>query len=221
MEIIPPQPSETPKVTSQTRNSAAETVISSDFETFLKMLTTQLENQDPLDPVKSEDFAVQLATFSGVEQQVYTNDLLSALIEQSNAAGLGQFSDWVGMEARVAAPAYFDGTPIQISPKPSLTAERATLVVENEFGAEVQRVEIDVSHDLIEWSGIINDTPALPGNYSFKVESYTNGEIEDTKLVEIYTFIEEVRVDGSATVLVLNGGNTVDAGAVTGLRPTS
>ena len=50
--------------------------ISSDFETFLRMLTVQMQNQDPLNPIQSSDFAVQLATFSGVEQQVRTNDLL-------------------------------------------------------------------------------------------------------------------------------------------------
>ena len=41
-----------------------------DFETFLKMLTTQIRNQDPLNPMEGSEFAVQLATFSGVEQQV-------------------------------------------------------------------------------------------------------------------------------------------------------
>ncbi|MFV2001871.1 MAG: flagellar hook capping FlgD N-terminal domain-containing protein, partial [Paracoccaceae bacterium] len=53
--------------------------VNSDFETFLKLLTTQLKNQDPLKPVDSSDFAVQLATFSSVEQQVKTNDLLTSL----------------------------------------------------------------------------------------------------------------------------------------------
>ena len=57
-------PVQTPPVPPQTG------VISSDFQTFLTMLTTQLQNQDPLNPVESSDFAVQLATFSGVEQQV-------------------------------------------------------------------------------------------------------------------------------------------------------
>ncbi len=41
--------------------------ISADFETFLKMLTVQMQNQDPLNPVDSSDYATQLATFSGVE----------------------------------------------------------------------------------------------------------------------------------------------------------
>ena len=49
--------------------------ISSDFNTFLRMLTVQMQNQDPLNPIDSADYAVQLATFSGVEQQVRTNQL--------------------------------------------------------------------------------------------------------------------------------------------------
>lgn len=56
-----------------------------DFETFLKMLTTQIRNQDPLNPMEGSDFAVQLATFSGVEQQVQTNDLLQKMTDQLGA----------------------------------------------------------------------------------------------------------------------------------------
>jgi len=41
-------------------------LVSSDFDTFLKMMTTQVQNQDPLNPVDSSDYAVQLATFSSV-----------------------------------------------------------------------------------------------------------------------------------------------------------
>ena len=47
---------------------APSRAISSDFDTFLRMLTVQMRNQDPLDPIDSADYAVQLATFSGVEQ---------------------------------------------------------------------------------------------------------------------------------------------------------
>ena len=66
----------TPLFPSQSTSIApsSNSALSSDFETFLKMLTVQMENQDPLNPVDSADFAVQLATFSSVEQQVLTND---------------------------------------------------------------------------------------------------------------------------------------------------
>lgn len=72
--------------------SGARGQISSDFQTFLKMLTAQIQNQDPLNPTPSDEFAVQLATFSSVEQQVRTNDLLVALGAQFGSMGMAQFA---------------------------------------------------------------------------------------------------------------------------------
>ena len=59
-----------------------------DFDTFLKMLTSQLKNQNPLNPMEGTEFAVQLATFSGVEQQAQTNKLLAQMVAQMNARRL-------------------------------------------------------------------------------------------------------------------------------------
>ena len=57
-----------------------------DFETFLKLLTAQLRNQDPLQPMDSTEFVAQLASFSAVEQQVRANDRLACCVgfEQRN-----------------------------------------------------------------------------------------------------------------------------------------
>ena len=87
-----------------TSTVAKKPVISSDFDTFLKMLTTQIKNQDPTNPMDSADFAVQLATFSGVEQQVRTNDLLGDLGAQFGVMGMSQLGAWVGQEARAPGP---------------------------------------------------------------------------------------------------------------------
>jgi len=128
---------QTPAPTGQTAvvaTTPAADEISSDFETFLRMLTVQMQNQDPLNPVDSSDYAVQLATFSGVEQAVLTNDLLKSLTAQMNSSGLAGMANWVGKEARAAAPAFFDGNPVTITPKPSAIAERVEVVVRNESG---------------------------------------------------------------------------------------
>lgn len=53
---------------------------------FLKLLVTQLQYQDPLDPLDAQDFASQLAEFTAMEQQLVTNELLTAQIEMSSAA---------------------------------------------------------------------------------------------------------------------------------------
>jgi len=68
--------------------STAMQQLSGNFDTFLQLLTTQLQNQDPLDPLDSNQFTQQLVEFSQVEQQINTNDNLNSLISltQSNAS---------------------------------------------------------------------------------------------------------------------------------------
>lgn len=194
-------------------------VVSSDFETFLVMLTTQMENQDPLNPIESSDFAVQLATFSSVEQQVQTNDLLKGLTEQMGLMGMAQLAGWVGMEARAAAPAYFDGAPITLSPNPATTAQEAVLIVRDAHGVEVERSTIAASTDAIEWAGVDDQGNPLPaGVYSFELESYAHDDLIATSQVDVYSRISEARNEGGQTVLILEGGVQVPASQVNSLR---
>lgn len=199
-------------------DSAASTVISSDFETFLKMLTTQLENQDPLDPVKSEDFAVQLATFSGVEQQVLTNDLLESLTAQMGLSGMGQYAGWVGMEVKAPVAGNFSGSPLTLSAKPQASSDKAILVVQDVNGRTVGRVSIPVSTSTFEWDGTLGNTTASDGLYSFSVESYSKGKLTSTDPVELYTRVTEAQLKNGETVLVTDGGVSVNAAEVTALR---
>ena len=197
----------------------SEAVISSDFETFLKMLTVQMENQDPLNPTDSAEYAMQLATFSGVEQQVLTNDLLSAVMMQMNTTGMAQMADWVGKEARAAAPAHFDGQPITIAPNPAAIADRVDLVVYDEAGEEVQRMEIPKSAEPVEWAGVdASGAPFPPGAYSFRVESHSNGEVVLDEVADVYARVEEVRSENGQSILILSGGIGVLASEVSALR---
>lgn len=197
----------------------AARAISSDFNTFLRMLTVQMQNQDPLDPIESSDFAVQLATFSGVEQQVRTNELLGQLSGQLALGGLAQMAAWVGQEARAAMPARWDGAPVTLSPNPAQGADAAELVVRNAAGREVSRSPIPVAAEPIEWVGVGADgAPLPPGTYRFEVVSLAKGEVLRTDPCELYARVAEVRAEGGKTVLVMQGGATVDADAVTALR---
>lgn len=193
--------------------------ISSDFETFLKMLTVQMQNQDPLNPVDSSDYAVQLATFSGVEQQVQTNDLLKGLTALLGTSGMAQMAAWVGKEARAPAAGYFDGSPITIAPNPAIIAEKAEVVVRNASGTEVDRFEIPVTADPVEWSGL--DAQGYPrdlGLYNFEVISTAGGDILAQDPVDVYSTITEVRSQGGETVLILEGGAAISAAQVSALR---
>ncbi len=198
---------------------ADDSVISSDFQTFLTLLTTQLENQDPLNPLDSSEFAVQLATFSGVEQQVKTNDLLRDLAAGIGAAGLSQFAGWVGMEARVTAPARFDGAPITLAPAPDPASDAATLVVRDATGREVSREPMPPVSAPVLWAGTGPGGQPLPaGLYTFEVESLNRGEVTSVRPVDHYARVSEVRQGPDGVELVLNGGSVVAASAVSALR---
>lgn len=206
---------------SQTRPQAQTdaAMITSDFETFLTMLTAQLENQDPLNPVESTDYAVQLATFSGVEQQVQTNDLLKELAGQLGVMGMADLASWVGKEARVAAPVHFDGSPIELTGKPPAAADLAYLVVTDETGAQVSRTNIPVSDEPITWAGVDSTGNPLPeGVYRFELETYGNGVHISTDTMESYARVAEIQTEGSSMYLVLEGGARVDADDITALR---
>lgn len=194
--------------------------LASDFETFLKMLVVQLKNQDPLNPVDSSDYAVQLATFSSVEQQVQTNDLLKSLAAQLGVSGMAQMGAWVGMEARTPAARAFDGaTPLALTTETASAADRAQLVVMSERGREVQRIDLPARGGVVQWSGKDEFGFAmLPGRYQFNVESYLGEDLLATTPVQSFSRIVEARVDGRQTLLVTEDGAVISADQVTAMR---
>ena len=68
-----------------TAPDAAQQQLSGNFSTFLTLLTTQLQNQDPMNPMDSNQFTQQLVEFSQVEQQINTNDNLKTIIGQGTS----------------------------------------------------------------------------------------------------------------------------------------
>lgn len=214
MELTPT--SATPRSTAEGSTAPA---ITSDFTTFLKMLTTQLQNQDPMNPIDSTDFALQLATFSGVEQQVRTNTLISGLSDQLGLMNLAQLSGWIGQEARTLQDVHFDGAAITLYPAPPGTADSATLVVRDASGALMAREALPLSGGSYQWLGAdAAGNPLPPGRYSLRLESSRGGEIIATTPVASFAPITEARRDGNSVTLVLKGGIEVAEKDVLALR---
>ena len=204
---------------SATVPSQADAVLSSDFETFLKMLTAQARFQDPLEPIDSSEYAAQLAQFSMVEQQVLSNDLLSALATQLGSGTMAQMASWIGMDARTTAPVKFEGSPITVLPQSEPGADEAILIVLDARGTEVQRQQISLGSEPVEWSGVADDgSPFASGLYAFKVESRAFGEPIGTGDAETYAMITEARRQGTETLLTLEGGSTISADQVQAIR---
>jgi len=212
------QTSSTPS-TSTSSSSDASSALSSDFETFLLMLTTQMENQDPLNPVESQEFALQLATFSGVEQQVRTNELLESLTTDSLESDLSQLANWVGLSARVEAPVYFNGAPVELVVSTRPEADRAELVVTNSDGVEVSRETIPMDAETMEWAGVgSNGLPLPEGQYLLQIANIQGDETIELTPVSHYNTVTEARRGLESIELVMSGGTVVTPENVTAFR---
>jgi flagellar basal-body rod modification protein FlgD len=209
----------TPAPGAASQSLAPKPRISSDFDTFLKMLTAQMQNQDPLNPIESADYATQLATFSGVEQQMRTNDLLTSLGGQMAVLGMSQLAGWVGQEARANVPVWMDGDPVTMQLSPAIGADRAVLVVRNASGALVSREDVPTAPGLYDWLGGDAAGDPLPeGRYTLSLESFSGETLLGESPVESYARIIEARNGPSGATLVLEGGVEVPSSFITALR---
>ncbi|WJR79742.1 flagellar hook capping FlgD N-terminal domain-containing protein [Bradyrhizobium sp. NP1] len=82
-------------------SSTSGATLAGNFQTFLTLLTTQLKNQNPLDPLDTNQFTQQLVQFASVEQQLKTNDQLTTLVSLQQTAQATQALTFVGKTAVV------------------------------------------------------------------------------------------------------------------------
>lgn len=103
-----------------TNNSAAKgaesrNTLTQNYDTFLQLLTTQLQNQDPLAPTDTAEFTNQLVQFSQVEQQISSNDKLAKLTEMQIGSLMSAALGYVGLEVEMQSDTFeFDGEPMKL-----------------------------------------------------------------------------------------------------------
>ncbi|MEM7508257.1 MAG: flagellar hook capping FlgD N-terminal domain-containing protein [Pseudomonadota bacterium] len=201
--------------------SEAATTLAQDFDTFLTLLTAQLRNQDPLEPVDSTQFVDQLATFSGVEQQVQTNQQLGSILE-SLGAGANSLADWVGHKVEAAAAIRFDGAPVELTTKPLAEARQAALIVTDGTGKIVDTQLVDPAANRITWDGLDRDgDPLEPGLYNFEVQRSDGPESLPSDTPKGFAQVTEARLVNGEIRLILDGGAEIAAADVTALRPAN
>ena len=204
-------------ITQQNANSLSG--VTSDFETFLRMLTAQAQYQDPLEPIDSTEYAAQLAQFSMVEQQVQTNEFLQSLLSDMAQSGLSTLGGWIGMQVRSPAQTSFSGQPVVLSPELAAGALDGVLVVKAQSGQVMQRVDFRASDGSVTWDGLTQDGATAPfGNYSFDVESWREGSRIATEPAQKYDLVREAQIQNDEIYLVLQDGRKIASNTVTALR---
>ena len=177
----------TPSSTAGGTSTTKKSTVSADFETFLKMLTAQIQNQDPMNPIDSSDYATQLATFSSVEQQVLANSYLENIKSVLSNSSLASVADWIGKSAKVEGKLWFDGDPVKLEFELPFDATRAELVVQTQTGNEVFRANVDPEDRTLHWSGTqSNGANVEHGSYKAILVPYN--EDDPLKNMPFYSF---------------------------------
>ncbi len=94
-----------PTTTNDAASTTAANALNENFDLFLSLLTTQLQNQDPLDPMDTSEMTSQLVQFSSVEQTIATNTNLEQLIALTKSQTSGNAVDYIGKEVEALSTA--------------------------------------------------------------------------------------------------------------------
>lgn len=177
MAFSPAAAAAAPPVTPETASAAQQsrTRIAQDFDTFLTILTTQLQAQDPLSPMDSNEFTNQLVNFASVEQEIQGNQNLERigdlLTRDQGLTAVG----YLGQEATIAgttAPLEQGDAGLRFGYELPTSADETRLEIVSATGQVVRRYDGQTApgrHDLF-FDGLDEDgDPVPPGNYTLRV----------------------------------------------------
>jgi len=177
--------------------------LSSNYSDFLKMLMTQLQNQDPTNPMDTNQFTSELVQFSSVEQQINTNTSLTQLIQLTQGGELMQSASMLG--AQVTATS--DHIPLQKGSGAlqftAPAAEPVAIAIYNDQGAKIRDAAISATKGANgwAWNGTDNAGNTVPDG-SYKV-AVIGANTDGTTTALPFT------ITGTATQ-VLSRNNTVE-----------
>ena len=196
--------------TAATSGVVDNTMIASNFTTFLQLLTTQLKNQNPLEPLDTNQFTQQLVQFAQVEQQMKSNEQLTALVSLEKSAQSTTALAFVG------ATVVVDGSTAPLSngranwtlnvTKPST----ATVTIKDSTGqtAYSGTFSVNPGSQAFAWDGRGNDGRLWPdGNYTLTATGVDANKQPVAISTEVQAQVDSVDLTQSPPLLSINGQN--------------
>ena len=184
---------------------------------FLKLLTTQLQYQDPTQPMDSSAFVAQLAQFSSLEQMTNVNDTLTQMLtaqSTSNAASLVGKTAQFSTNQATAQVSLTQGSPVAIPASLTAAAANVTMVVEDSNGTTVRTATLGSASSgaSFQWDGLDDDSsPVASGTYTVQLTATDSTG-------QPVPFIQTAAITGfttnNGTPQFIAGGSTLQLSAI-------
>ena len=194
---------------STSSSSSATSTTDTAYNTFLTLLTTQLQNQNPLDPLDTNQFTQQLVQFAGVEQQLKSNDQLASLVKLQTTAQSTQALNFVG------ATAVVDGSTASLQKGSATWAIGVTkpstvsVTISNSTGQTVFSGDYTVNagqNQSFTWDGKGTDGTQWPdGNYTLSATAKDASGQTTAVSTEIQGVVDSADLSQTPPVLSIGG----------------
>lgn len=193
--------------TGSSASSTKTTGIADNFQTFLTLLTTQLQNQNPLDPLDTNQFTQQLVQFAGVEQQLRSNEQLKSLIDIQKSAQATQALIYVGNTVAV------DGSKAQFDKSATWNFQSAkdttaSITITNSTGqtAYTGNYSLKQGNASFVWDGKGNDGVQWPaGTYTLTATGKDASGNSVAISTEVQGVVDSVDLSASPPLLSIGG----------------
>lgn len=183
--------------------------IGNDFTMFLRLLTTQMQNQDPLDPMDSSEYTQQLVQYSQVEQSVQQTGALKDILARLSTQDMTQATALIGKEVRFASEVsgLAADEPARWTFQTDRPAASITATVQDPVGNVVREFRLDPAGDgKLAWDGAQADgTRAPDGAYRLVVSALdaSGGAVPAT--VNSVGLVRNIVASGSEIQLGIGG----------------
>lgn len=210
------------EITASSGAAASATAATADAgseQRFLKLLVTQLNNQDPLNPLDNAELTSQLAQMSTVSGIEKLNATLDSLVSQSGASQVLQSASLIGRSVLVPGSSVklADGAATSFALETAGAAESVTVSVTNAAGATVRTMELGAlpaGVKTLSWDGLANDgSPAAAGDYTISV-SASSGDAKVAAIALTYGAVASVAQNAGGISLDLGSGRSASLNAV-------
>jgi flagellar basal-body rod modification protein FlgD len=192
-------------------------------DVFIKLLTTQLKYQDPLQPMESTEFITQLAQFSELDQTIAMKNVMGDVSRSVGSMSNLGVASLIGKEVQVSGSAvpHLEGRSESLDYHLGAPAKSVTIKVANSAGDVVRTMVLSsqrMGDNTIVWDGRDSNGDLLPsGEYAFSVRA--ENSVGDTVTSSTFTFgvVTGVHYVDGAPNLVVNG-QEVPAATVSEVR---
>jgi flagellar basal-body rod modification protein FlgD len=216
--------SSTSSSSASSANALASQQIAGNFQSFLQLLTTQLQNQNPLDPLDTNQFTQQLVEFAGVQQQLNTNDSLATLVSLQQATQSSEALSYVGKTATVSGNTATMANSEAVWALSVPSASTVDISIASSTGQTVYSGTYNVAagnNQPFEWNGMGSDGTQYPdGNYTLSATAKDSGGNTVAVTTSVGGVVSSVNLTQSPPLLTI-GGQTYTMSQIQSIIATS